>query len=113
MVPHGTLKVVFVGPIFKIDSRLEIVPIPSGFPKGERQDGRSWIWDGASLLIMNPRSESLSRMFLTSTTAATDQVSTSQGGILCFALSSRSNHAGLVRKRVPNPLLSSPDFELA
>ena len=38
MVPHGTLKVVFVGPIFKIDSRLEIVPIPSGFPKGERQE---------------------------------------------------------------------------
>ena len=35
-----------------------------------------------------------------------------KGGILCFALSSRSHHAGLVRKRVSSPLLSSPDFEL-
>jgi hypothetical protein len=112
MAPYGTLRVVFGGLISKIDSPVEIKLILSGFPKVGRRGGRFWIWDGVSLLILNPRSGSLSRMFLTSTIAATDRVSTSQVEIWWFALSSLSEQIFLVRKRVPIPLLFSREFEL-
>ena len=112
VVPLGILKVVFGGLIFKIDSRVEIVRIPSGFLKVGRRGGPFWIWDAVSLLIMTPRSGSRLRMFLTSTIAATDQASTSQVEIWWFALSSRSDPASSFRKRAPGRLLSSPEFEL-
>lgn len=112
MVPHGILKVVFGGLIFKIVSQVEIERIPSGFLKAGRPDGRCWTWDGVSLLIMDLRSGLRLRMFLTSTIAATDQASTSQVGIWWCALNSRSDPASLFRKRAPSPLLSSPEFEL-
>ena len=112
MVPHGILKVVFGGLIFKIVSQVEIALIPSGFLKAGRQDGRCWTWDGVSLLIMDLRSGLRLRMFLTSTIAATDRASTSQVEILWFASNSRSDLASPFRKRAPSPLLSSPEFEL-